>query len=178
MTVLVLVFVGIILYRKQWSKQKGHHGSSSLGGQLTLPVSQHYEDMTRLSPNNSIWINGGWKEKLQQQEQLNNPYNHEQHGLYAEVGEAAANKHLLSTFGSVSGVGNHTTPYHRNNDPAPYATTTLAMQNKVRTMVSEVFFYIFQKVCSSILYISSFSTARVCVKIVQRKTCLFKFLLL
>ena len=145
MTVLVLVFVGIILYRKQWSKQKGHHGSSSLGGQLTLPVSQHYEDMTRLSPNNSIWVNGGWKEKLQQQEQLNNPYNHEQHGLYAEVGEAAANKHLLSTFGSVSGVGNHTTPYHRNNDPAPYATTTLAMQNKVRTMVSE-FFYMYHKV--------------------------------
>ena len=110
-----------------------------------MPVSQHYEDMTRLSPNNSIWINGGWKEKLQQQEQLNNPYNHEQHGLYAEVGEAAANKHLLSTFGSVSGVGNHTTPYHRNNDPAPYATTTLAMQNKVRTMVSEVFFIYFKK---------------------------------
>ena len=25
---------------------------------------------------------------------------------------------------------------YRNNDPAPYATTTLAMQNKVRTMVS------------------------------------------
>ena len=152
MTVLVLVFVGIILYRKQWSKQKGHHGSSSLGGQLTLPVSQHYEDMTRLSPNNSIWINGGWKEKLQQQEQLNNPYNHEQHGLYAEVGEAA-NKHLLSTFGSA---GNHTT--YRNNDPAPYATTTLAMQNKVRTMVSEFFyiiklvrFFSYQKVCCTFI---------------------------
>ena len=61
-TVLILVFVGIILYRKQWSRQK------SLG-QLALPASQHYEDMTRLSPNNSIWINGGWKEKLQQQQQ-------------------------------------------------------------------------------------------------------------
>ena len=126
-TVLILVFVGIILYRKQWSRQK------SLG-QLTLPVSQHYEDMTRLSPNNSIWINGGWKEKLQQQQQQqqqfnNASYNQEQHGLYAEVGEASANKHLLSTFG-----GSVMTTY-RNNDPAPYATTTLAMQNKVRTMV-------------------------------------------
>ena len=154
MTVLVLVFVGIILYRKQWSKQKGH--GSLVGGQLTLPVSQHYEDMTRLSPNNSIWVNGGWKEKLQQQQQqeLNNPYNHEQHGLYAEVGEAA-NKHLLSTFGSA---GNHTT--YRNNDPAPYATTTLAMQNKVRTMV-KLFLLVGKDFCKKEIMMTSFFISHV-----------------
>ena len=51
LTVLLLIFVGIILYRKQWSRHKGGHISGST----------HYEDM---GPN-TIWVNGGWKEKLQ-----------------------------------------------------------------------------------------------------------------
>ena len=154
-TVLLLIFVGIILYRKQWSRQKGL-------GQLTLPGgSGHYEDIARLhghlghnggqygGRNDNIWTNGGWKEKLQEQPQmqLNNSFlssgngSHSEAGggLYAEVGESAApssgNKsHLMSTFGGSSGHN-----YRMGgSDPAPYATTTLAMQNRIRTMVSNI----------------------------------------
>ena len=126
-TVLLLIFVGIILYRKQWSRQKALcSGPGSL--------QQHYEDMTRLHPGtsgNTIWVNGGWKEKLQEQQQqqmnMRLPSENVDQGLYAEVGEAAAAKsHLMSTFASA---------HYRVNDPAPYATTTLAMQNRIRTLV-------------------------------------------
>ena len=103
--------------------------------------SQHYEDMTRLHSNgtgNTIWVNGGWKEKLQEQQQQQQPNNfmtagsNQDQGLYAEVGDANSNKsHLMSTFGGPPG-GN----YRLGPEPAPYATTTLAMQNRIRTMVS------------------------------------------
>ena len=142
LTVLILIFVGIILYRKQWSRQKGL-------GQLSLPGSQHYEDMTRLQSNgsgNTIWVNGGWKEKLQEQQQhssfmsaaatSNQPADQ---ALYAEVGDANSNKsHLMSTFGTTPSGGN----FRLGPDPAPYATTTLAMQNRIRTMVSIYLLYI------------------------------------
>jgi roundabout axon guidance receptor 2 len=141
-TVLLLVFVGIILYRRQWARQK------SLG-QLSLPA-QHYEDMTRLHPqSNSIWINGGWKEKLQeqqqqqqqQQQQLNFMSQQQQQadqGLYAEVGDITttsgnnnkSHQHLMQSFAGFSPHMNY-----RPGDPAPYATTTLAMQNRMRVMV-------------------------------------------
>ena len=102
--------------------------------------SQHYEDMTRLHTNgtgNTIWVNGGWKEKLQ--EQQHNSFmtagSNQDQGLYAEVGDANSNKsHLMSTFaGPPTPSGGH---YRLGQDPAPYATTTLAMQNRIRTMVS------------------------------------------
>ena len=51
-----------------------------------------------------------------------------QQSLYAEVGEIGVynNNGLLTTFNG---------PMMRPSDPAPYATTTLAMQNRTRTMV-------------------------------------------
>ena len=107
---------------------------------LLILGSQHYEDMTRLHSNgtgNTIWVNGGWKEKLQEQQQPNNfmtAGSNPDQGLYAEVGDANSNKsHLMSTFAAPSG-GN----YRLGPDPAPYATTTLAMQNRIRTMVSKI----------------------------------------
>lgn len=114
-TILLLVFGGIVLYRRQWSRQKG---LSQLSG------STHYEDMTRLhnNGNNSIWVNGnvppGWQQKDQ--------FQAVQDQLYAEVGDNKS--HLMSTFGS----NNH---YRMTNEPAPYATTTLAMQNRIRNLV-------------------------------------------
>ena len=96
--------------------------------------------MTRLHTNgtgNTIWVNGGWKEKLQ--EQQHNSFmtagSNQDQGLYAEVGDANSNKsHLMSTFaGPPTPSGGH---YRLGQDPAPYATTTLAMQNRIRTMVS------------------------------------------
>ena len=48
--------------------------------------------------------------------------------LYAEVGEASfGGRNNFSSFG---GSGSY------RSDPAPYATTTLAMNNKMRTLVS------------------------------------------
>ena len=134
--VMVLIFIGIVVYRRHFSSRK-----------LSTPL-QHYEDLTRLNPpNGSVWINGnsaGWKEKEQQQQQQQQQHSslhyatgsatahHEmfnnQQSLYAEVGEIGVynNNGLLTTFNG---------PMMRPSDPAPYATTTLAMQNRTRTMV-------------------------------------------
>jgi len=64
-------------------------------------------------------IGWDWKSKAYAEE--------DDHALYAEVGEASATSEggLLSTF-NLGGV----------SDPAPYATTTLAMQNRTRNLVS------------------------------------------
>ncbi len=114
LTVLLLVFVGVILYRKSWSR---HHQKSN---------HSHYEDMT----GNTIWVNGNWKEKLNQQ---NFP---PEQSLYAEVGDPSNKSHLMSTFGSSSVASPSANNYRLVvQDPAPYATTTLAMQNRIRTMV-------------------------------------------
>ena len=121
-----------------------YHMSLYFRFQIHIPIllgSQHYEDMTRLHTNgtgNTIWVNGGWKEKLQEQQQHNSfltAGSNQDQGLYAEVGDANSNKsHLMSTFaGPPTPSGGH---YRLGADPAPYATTTLAMQNRIRTMVS------------------------------------------
>ena len=138
--VMVLIFVGIIIYRRHFSGRK-----------MAAPL-QHYEDLARLNPQNgAVWMNGsssGWKEKEQQQLQQHNSLHYatgnatsmhdhfsNQQSLYAEVGDVVNvynNNGLLTTFnGSALGP----TPPMRHDDPAPYATTTLAMQNKIRTMV-------------------------------------------
>ena len=140
--VLALIFVGIVIYRRHFSSRK-----------LSTPL-QRYEDMTRLNPQggpgrlDTVWINGtavGWKEKEQQQHSSlhyatgsatahHDMFNNQQ-SLYAEVGEvvnAYNNNGLLTTF------NNSPQPPHpsmRPGDPAPYATTTLAMQNRTRSMV-------------------------------------------
>lgn len=150
-TVLLLIFVGIILYRKQWSRQKLANSA------------RHYEDLHEaqlqvadffmlldnekkkghifyfFQANNTIWINGGWKEKIQEQQQLQQfqmiqQQQNQDQGLYAEVGDIVGNNNssLLSTFGGGMMMG-----YSRPGDPAPYATTTLAMQNRMRNLVSQ-----------------------------------------
>ena len=137
--VLMLIFVGIVVYRRFYSSRK-----------LSTPL-QHYEDLTRLNPaSGAVWMNNGatagWKEKEQQQQQQqhNNSLHYatgnatahhdmfnNQQSLYAEVGEIGINVYnnngLLTTFNG---------PSMRSGDPAPYATTTLAMQNRTRMMVS------------------------------------------
>ncbi len=142
--VLTLIFVGIVIYRRHFASRK-----------LAAPL-QCYEDLTRLNPQNgngrldTVWVNGntsGWKEKEQQQHNslhyatgsatahhdlFSNPQS-----LYAEVGEVNVynNNGLLTTFNGSSSTAN---PQMRPGDPAPYATTTLAMQNRMRSMVSPI----------------------------------------
>jgi roundabout axon guidance receptor 2 len=135
--VILVIFVGIVVYRRHFSGRK-----------LSTPL-QHYEDLTRLNPSHAtgrldtVWMNGGaagWKEKEQQQHNslhyaTGNATGHHdlfqpQQSLYAEVGEVVNvynNNGLLTTFNGPPG---------RHGDPAPYATTTLAMQNRTRTVVS------------------------------------------
>ena len=57
-------------------------------------------------------------------------YSNQEPSLYAEVGEAAfgGGRHNLSSFGGSYRSG-------MMSEPAPYATTTLAMNSKMRTLV-------------------------------------------
>ena len=50
--------------------------------------------------------------------------NNNSQDLYAEVGDVTATSNLLSTFNN-----QHADQNQFGGDPAPYATTTLAMQN-------------------------------------------------
>ncbi len=76
-------------------------------------------------------MNGGWAEKLKEQQQQQQQLQLDQ-DLYAEVGDPTGNgnnnKSGLSTFAGSQLM-------MRTSDPAPYATTTLAMQNQTRRMV-------------------------------------------
>ena len=49
---------------------------------------------------------------------------------------------------------------YRSNDPAPYATTTLAMQNKVRTMV-KLFLLVGKDFCKKEIMMTSFFISHV-----------------
>ena len=122
---IVLTFAGVIVYRRQWASKH----AKALGGHLAasaVPVGLH--DARQMhQQDHQVWLGGGWK----------GGSNYEKNGyaegqdLYAEVGDCGGGngEGLLTTFNGFNG---------RNgcSDPAPYATTTLAMQNSVRTLVS------------------------------------------
>ena len=132
---LVLIFVGIILYRKFLLS-----GSSGVSGAKSGAGMRHYEDMNRFGDADSIWAPaGGWKgvstanstPQHMQPPQVNALRYNEQ-SVYAEVGESGTTSTCV-------------------DDPAPYATTTLAMQNRVRTLVSYNFFsLLILSVCASL----------------------------
>eukprot|EP00095_Tigriopus_kingsejongensis_P009444 maker-scaffold108_size357748-snap-gene-2.20 protein:Tk09444 transcript:maker-scaffold108_size357748-snap-gene-2.20-mRNA-1 annotation:"conserved hypothetical protein" len=141
--VLMLIFVAIVMYRRQWSGHK-----SSLG-HLAVPV-QRYEDMSRLHPacssrDGSMWVNANsghlhhhWKNGsdlvVQGQKSGECFYNDNSDGqaLYAEVGDT---DEVLTTFNGFPTSKSDTS----NGDPAPYATTTLAMQNRIRSVHGKTF---------------------------------------
>jgi roundabout axon guidance receptor 2 len=130
---LVLSFMGIVLYRRQWSQRK------SLG-HLAVPV-QRYEDMhhsqqQQQHQSETVWINGNWKQgTLDINKSVLDGGSYYKDGnasqdLYAEVGDCD-DIGAMSTF-------NFST--RSTSDPAaPYATTTLAMQNKMRTLNGSTF---------------------------------------
>ena len=84
-----------------------------------------------------MWMSNSWQQAMEKQQfiqnqehQLNEKNYNPEGSLYAEVGEAAfGGRNNLSSFGgSYRSGGVH-------SEPAPYATTTLAMNNKMRTLV-------------------------------------------
>jgi hypothetical protein len=112
--VLALVFIGIVLYRKQWAHAhaKGH-----------LATANHYEDMTRLNGDcgnastGSVWIHGNSWNSCKSKSNNNSVA---EQALYAEVSDV------------------HNAYDATKCDPAPYATTTIAMQGaRIRTLVSD-----------------------------------------
>ncbi len=126
-------------------------GEESVNGLFTLqfhlvffpggPVSvQRYEDVRGLHPphasSSSDWSN--WKEKEYAEGQ----------DLYAEVGEVEEEQQQQQQqFAGYARVGNSHPPLLvPASEPAPYATTTLAMQNNnraLRTVVIKKHFYSF-----------------------------------
>ena len=76
-------------------------------------------------------MSNSWQQAMEKQQFIQNKIhqnedkNYSGETLYAEVGEASFNgRKNFSSFG-----GSY------RSDPAPYATTTLAMNNKMRTLV-------------------------------------------
>lgn len=150
--VLVLIFLAIVLYRRQWSSHK-----SSLG-HLAVPV-QRYEDMSRLHPvsrDGSIWVNHGhpseWKPGSQKSDCFYNDHGDGQ-ALYAEVGDT---DEVLTTF---NGFSTSKSDGNGPSEPAPYATTTLAMQNRMRTVNGNTFIALPQQDPSSQDFLSHKTTS-------------------
>ena len=86
--------------------------------------------------DNSLWMANTWQQALDKQQFLHNKNfsgseksypGPGQETLYAEVGEPSSFRGNFSSFGGTGG--------SYRSEPAPYATTTLAM-NKMRTLVS------------------------------------------
>lgn len=98
-----------------------------------------------------MWMSNSWQQAMEKQSYINSQdrrldqeklyntqekiYSNQEQSLYAEVGEGAfgLGRHNLSSFGGSYRNGS------MMSDPAPYATTTLAMNNKMRTLDGKTF---------------------------------------
>jgi len=133
--VLVLLFILVIVYRRVRGPQK------NLSHQ-NVPV-HRVNDNGHFHPNQTetMWMSNSWQQAMEKQQfiqnqehQLEEKNYHPEASLYAEVGEATfGGRNNLSSFGgSYRSGGVH-------SEPAPYATTTLAMNNKMRTLDGKTF---------------------------------------
>ena len=128
---VVAVFVGIIVYRRNWSEASNAMKAKHVGMYASAPVTAGsagstgmYDEMTaRL--NESFWINNSngschssWN---------NRNHDHQQQQLYAEVNDLK----MTSSFNN-----------NQSHEPAPYATTTLAMQNRNLNSNVSFFYYL------------------------------------
>ena len=125
--VLVLLFILIIIYRRVRGPQKNlSHQNVPLHHRVSENC--HFQ----VNPQDTLWMSNSWQQAMEKQQFIQNKMhqsedkNYSGETLYAEVGEASFNgRQNFSSFG-----GSY------RSDPAPYATTTLAMNNKMRTLVS------------------------------------------
>ena len=132
--VLVLLFILVIIYRRVRGPQKNlSHQNVPLHHRITDNC--HFQVNPDTS-HNSLWMANTWQQAVEKQQFIQNKNYHPEdiqksypsETLYAEVGEASFNgRNNFSSFGGSASY---------RSDPAPYATTTLAMNNKMRTLVS------------------------------------------
>merc|ERR1719220_2763994 len=142
--VLVLLFILVIIYRRVRGPQKAlaHH---------TLPPAARVTDGTGQFHNHhhhgqsdTMWMSNSWQQAMEKQSFIHTQerqmeqeklYSNQEPSLYAEVGEAAfgLGRHNLSSFGGSYRSGGMI------SEPAPYATTTLAMNSKMRTLDGKTF---------------------------------------
>ena len=140
--VLVLLFILIIIYRRVRGPQK------NLSHQ-NVPLHHRVNDNChfQVNPNDTLWMSNSWQQAMEKQQFIQNKIhqndekNYSGETLYAEVGEASFNgRNHFSSFG-----GSY------RSDPAPYATTTLAMNNKMRTLDGATFLSLPQSDCQDFL---------------------------
>merc|ERR1719264_1538691 len=141
--VLVLLFILVTIYRRVRGPQKAlaHH---------TLPPAARVTDGTGQFHNHhhgqsdTMWMSNSWQQAMEKQSFIHTQerqmeqeklYSNQEPSLYAEVGEAAfgLGRHNLSSFGGSYRSGGVI------SEPAPYATTTLAMNSKMRTLDGKTF---------------------------------------
>ena len=141
--VLVLLFILVIIYRRVKGPQKAlNHHSLPPAARATDGTGQFHQNQT-----DTMWMSNSWQQAMEKQSYINSQdrrldqeklynnqekiYGNQEQSLYAEVGEGAfgIGRHNLSSFGGSYRNGS------MMSDPAPYATTTLAMNNKMRTLV-------------------------------------------
>ena len=108
---------------------------------MAVPV-QRYEDLGS-RPGDTIWINNSWKGALEAVPSSNKldsgcNGNYIQRSLDGGGGLDENGQELYAEVGDCDLSGGHLTSFNRSGDPAPYATTTLAMQNRVRTLVRQL----------------------------------------
>jgi len=133
--VLILLFILVIIYRKVRGPQKNLC-------QLNVPVNRmNNNGHLHLNPTENMWMSDSWQQAMEKQQfiqtqnyQLDEKNYHAEQSLYAEVGDVAlGERNNLSSFGGSYRSGG------ARSEPAPYATTTLAMSNKMRTLDGKTF---------------------------------------
>ena len=127
--VLVLMFILVIIYRRYRGPQK------HLSPHQNVPLHHRLQDSCHYATtgDQTLWMQNSWQQAMEKQQFIQNKNyqpatDHPHETLYAEVGEASFGPR--NNFTSFGGSGSY------RSDPAPYATTTLAMNNKMRTLVS------------------------------------------
>ncbi len=112
-------FLGVVIFRRRRAAiAKNRANSAQFSGYSDPRTTSSSSCGRTIDPREAVWLGPSWKDKEKDADG---------HDLYAEVGEGDSG--LLTTFNGFGGAG-------ASSDPAPYATTTLAMQNRMRTVVS------------------------------------------
>jgi len=98
---------------------------------------------THGNTSDTMWMSNTWQQAMHDKQQFINIHDHSSHEteyksqepiLYAEVGDAA-----YPVQNNLSSFGDSCHSHDNMSEPAPYATTTLAMGNKMRTLDGKKF---------------------------------------
>merc|ERR1719305_449764 len=143
--VLVLLFILVIIYRRVRGPQKAlAHHTLPPAARVTDGTGQFHNHHHHHGQSDTMWMSNSWQQAMEKQSFIHTQerqmeqeklYSNQEPSLYAEVGEAAfgLGRHNLSSFGGSYRSGGVI------SEPAPYATTTLAMNSKMRTLDGKTF---------------------------------------